>query len=69
MFAMTGLEFIICIIVVSLCVSSITGILVYRILKKKNDEQIDRLQNRIWMFEDRFFQVEDEFVIHMKKYH
>lgn len=68
MFTMAALESIIVSIVVSICVSTVVGVLVYCIVKKKYDEKIDRLTNRLWLFEERFFEME-KFVLHKRKYH
>lgn len=62
-------ELIIMIVVVSICVAAIAGTLVYCILKKKHDEDIEWLFNMICTNKtevDRFY---NKYADHIAEYH
>ena len=65
----TTLEFIIASLVISICVSAITGTLVFCILKKKYNTEIDNLEYDIEGTVRCLSRLQDRYVEHMAKYH
>lgn len=69
MINITIIDFIIAILVVSFCTSIIVGTLVFCILKKKHDEDVEWLFQRICIYKtelDRFY---DKYWDHIVEYH
>ena len=65
----TTLEFIIASLVISICVSAIVGTLVFCILKKKYDTEIDRLEYDIEWTVRCLNRFKERYVEHMAEYH
>lgn len=62
-------DLIIMIVAVSLCVASIVGTLVYCILKKKHDEDLDWLFNTICDNKTEVSRFYNQYQEHMASYH
>lgn len=65
----TILEFIIASLVMSICVSAVIGTLVFCILKKKHDKDIEWLFNMICDNKTEVYRFYEKYQDHMYKYH
>ena len=69
MFTITILEFIIVSLVISICASAIVGTLVFCILKKKHDEDIEWLFNMICNNKTEVHRFYEQYQDHLCEYH
>lgn len=66
---MSVLDIIICILVISLCMSIIVGAVFYYKLNKKHEEEVGMLKAQIANMQQRWIWLEERYVEHMAKYH
>lgn len=65
----TMLIWAIAVVIISVCISMLIVHKIYKVLDKKYDERVGRLESKLRILEERFFKCEEEFYIHMQKYH
>lgn len=66
---MIMLNCIIAIIVISFIISVLIGCNIYKVIKRKYDDEIGRVESKLMLLEERFMNLEDSYREHMAKYH